>query len=431
MHNGSEIELHDSEVGRVAVPAEASREGRVPNATKSSANHQGVLGTSRPTSRQVFTALRLAFATFTLALSIPAFAEAPKEFAELRIKDTVYRDVRVISRNPASITVRHAGGIAQIQFKDMAPELQAQFGVVQNEVAAFEEQLRRQAEEAAARQARERAERAATAASRKAVVVIDSIAQAFATEPEIRSVDMRPRLRELELYVKDQGRAPSCAVYAVVSAMELQNYETTGRPEKLSEDYLVWATHQIAGSRARVVLDEDGTGVIDDAGFALVEVFQALGRYGIPTREAMERHLPERSGAADMPPALVQEALLRRGVVAYAVPGRDQAEIARNIVHVLNHGRPVILALRWPHQNASVGGLLSTQPPIEGYAHAVTIVGYSSASGRPEDLRFIFKNSWGPKWGAYGYGFADMGYMSKNLVGAAFLDIAVANAARN
>ncbi|HEY5552090.1 MAG TPA: C1 family peptidase [Opitutaceae bacterium] len=375
--------------------------------------------------------MRLAIAALALAFAIPASAEAPKEFAELRIKETVYRNVRVVSRNPASITVRHAGGIAQIQFKDMSPELQAQFSFVPEDVAAFEDQVRRQAEEAAARQAREREARAAAAASKTAVAVIDSIAQSFATLPEIRSVDMRPRLRELELFVKDQGRAPSCAVYAVVSAMELQNFEATGRPEKLSEAYLVWATHQIAGSRARVVLDEDGTGVIDDAGFSLLEVFQAVGKFGIPTHEALERHLGGQGGAIEMPPELIQEALVRRGVVAYQVPGRDNAEVARNILHVLNHGRPVILALRWPNANASQGGLLSSQEPIAGYAHAVTIVGYTSATGRPEDLRFIFKNSWGPKWGAYGYGFADMNYMSKNLLGAAFMDISVALQPRN
>lgn len=421
-----------SVIARLAQPAVAIHLAGLLRRALCAAPRNDKMGKSLD-SRRGISALsqRAALLTVSFALAIPALAEAPKEFAELRIKETVYRNVRVISRNPASITVRHAGGIAQIEFKDMTPELQAEFGVVPDEVAAFEEQLRRQAQEAAARQARERDERAAAAAAKTSVGVIESIAQSFATQPEIRSVDMRPRLRELELFVKDQGRAPSCAVYAVVSAIELQNYEVLGRPEKLSEEYLVWATHQIAGSRAPVVVDEDGAGVINDAGFSLLEVFQALGKFGIPTREALERHLAGRSGTVDMPPELIKEALARSGVVAYAVPGRDKAEVARNIVHVLNHGRPVILALQWPNTNATQGGLLSSQQPIAGYAHAVTVVGYSSDSGRPEDLRFIFKNSWGPKWGASGYGFADMGYMSKHLLGAAFLDIVATPQARN
>jgi len=208
-----------------------------------------------------------------------------------------------------------------------------------------------------------------------------------------------------------------------VSALELQNYEVTGRPQKLSEPYLVWATHQVAGARERVVLDEDGAGVLDDSGFSLIEVFQALNRFGIPTQEALERHLTGQSGVTTMPPALVQEAILRSGVIAYAVPGRDKAETARNIVHVLNNGLPVVLAIRWPHWRASQGGLLSSQEPIPSYAHAVTVVGYTCESGRLDDLRLIFKNSWGPKWGAFGYGFADMKYLSRNMIGAAFMDV--------
>lgn len=349
-------------------------------------------------------------------------AQGPNELPELQAKGTTYRNVRVISRNPSSITVRHSGGIAQILFKDMSPEVQAQFGFVADEMEAFEQGLRRQAEEAAARLKQELAARG----NRRASVGeqrIDRIAQSFETEPQLKGVDMRPRLRELELHVKDQGRSPSCSVFAVVSALELQNYEVTGRPQKLSEPYLVWATHQIAGARERVVVDQDGAGVLDDSGFSLIEVFHALNRFGIPTQEALERHLAGQSGVTAMPPALVQEAMLRSGVVAYAVPGRDKAAVARNIIHVLNNGLPVVLALRWPHWRSSQGGLLSSQEPIPSYAHAVTVVGYTSESGGSDDLRLIFKNSWGPKWGAFGYGFAEMKYLSQHLIGAAFMDV--------
>jgi len=38
--------------------------------------------------------------------------------------------------------------------------------------------------------------------------------------------------------------------------------------------------------------------------------------------------------------------------------------------------------------------------------HAVTLVGYKSATGRIEDAVFIFKNSYGVDWGQGGYGTA-------------------------
>ena len=350
-------------------------------------------------------------------------AEAPKEFAELRTKTAVYTDVRVISQNPSSITIRHSGGIAQIPFRDLSPELQQAFGYQPEEMEAFETQLRKQALVASALEARAAAKRAATAASHTEADKIDLIANSFATAPVLSGVDMRPKLRDLELYVKDQGRSPSCAVFAVVSALELQNYELMGQPEKLSEDYLVWATNQVTGARRRIVVDKDGAGEIDDAGYSLIDVFQALNRYGIPSDDEMKRFVSDRSQVRDMPKDLIASAQKRSGVIPYAVPGRDKAEMARNMVHVLNNGLPVITALRWPRQSATQGGLLSSQEPIPGYAHAVTVVGYSSETGKPEDLRFIFKNSWGPKWGATGYGFADMKYLAKNLIGAAFLEL--------
>lgn len=174
---------------------------------------------------------------------------------------------------------------------------------------------------------------------------------------------MRPRFKELEFFVKDQGRRPSCAVFAVVSALELQNAEIAGRAEKLSEEYLIWATLQMTGSRARIALDEEGVGVIDDAGFSLLEVLQALGRFGIPTQDALPNHLGPEAATVSMPQELIEKAKARRSVVAYAVPGRDSGEMARNIIHVLNNGVPVILAMKWPHSRAAQGGLLSSQEP--------------------------------------------------------------------
>lgn len=375
--------------------------------------------------RRGFSALSqfMVLLTVSLALALPAFAEAPKEFDELRIKETTYRNVRVISRNPASITVRHAGGIAQIQFKDMPAELQAAFGFAAEDVAAYEEQLRAQAQELADRKERERVQRAVTQIVQDAADRMDRVVRSFGTAPELKGADMRPRLRELELFVKDQGRSPSCAVYAVVSAIELQAYEINGRPEKYSELYLIWATIQGVGEREPVKLDAEGAGTIRDAGFSLAEVFHALNRFGIPTQESMTVAHGDATGVTEMPADLIVEARKRKGVIPYSVPGANPPEVALNMVHLLNNGLPVVVALRWPHPNATQGGLLSTQPPIENYAHAVTVVGYTCESGRSDGIRFIFKNSWGPKWGASGYGYVDMQYLSTNLLGAAFIDL--------
>ena len=85
---------------------------------------------------------------------------------------------------------------------------------------------------------------------------------------------------------------------------------------------------------------------------------------------------------------------------------------------------PVVVGLRWPHwRSLHPAPLLSGQTPREGRAHAVAIVGYVSEDGQPDNLRFIFKNSWGIRWGVGGSGFATIGYLHRNLLDAAVLEV--------
>src|SRR5207248_1129799 len=72
----------------------------------------------------------------------------------------------------------------------------------------------------------------AKAASQKAAnqSKIERLLQSFGQAPEVKSeVDLRHRFFDLGLAVKDQGPRPSCSVFAVVSALELQLAEETGQ----------------------------------------------------------------------------------------------------------------------------------------------------------------------------------------------------------
>ena len=67
--------------------------------------------------------------------------------------------------------------------------------------------------------------------------------------------------------------------------------------------------------------------------------------------------------------------------------------------------------------------LLPSDHDSPGSGHAVTIVGYENKTGAIKDTVFIFKNSWGVKWGAGGYGFASYDYLERNLAETALLEV--------
>ncbi|MBI3885417.1 MAG: hypothetical protein HY302_06775, partial [Opitutae bacterium] len=68
-------------------------------------------------------------------------------------------------------------------------------------------------------------------------------------------------------------------------------------------------------------------------------------------------------------------------------------------------------------------GYLSAQKPVPGAGHAVTLVGYQTATGRIEDAVFVFKNSWGAEWGQGGYGTVTYHYLNRHLHDAVILEV--------
>lgn len=382
----------------------------------------------KPIARTLFRRLFPAAFGLGLLLAGIALAEpaglAPYQqgscLAELTVGTTTYHDVVIRSISARTVMFVHRDGMASVLLRDLSPELQQRFGYDPAQerasdaaqAAALQERETREAAEARARAAA----RAAQSRSR-----FERVLQSFGRPAEVHrdGVDLRPRFRELGLYAKDQGRRPSCAVFAIVGAVEFIHAENTGRAEKFSEEYLTWATEKTI---ARPEADPALTGDDADAGFALSEVVTALRSYGIP----LESSLPNTRGPSlgsvkAPPPAVIREAQARTQGSIHFVPGRDNATRLNNIVIALDAGLPVPIGAGWPQFHNMRAALLKSQQPA--YNHAVTLVGYTCPSGRIEDTTFIFKNSWGPAWGANGYGFATYGYLLKYLQTAILLEI--------
>lgn len=363
---------------------------------------------------------------FAAAESAPAASAVGTTIAELTVKGVAYRDVRVMSVTASTLTVKHRGGLAQIPLRDLSPELQQQFGFDPQAALANEQQL---AAESAARLEAQRQIASATArpgAAERGSTAVERVLRRFGTPAEWGRVDLRPKYREWELFTKDQGYRPSCSVFSVVNALEFQNALLTGRPEKLSEEYLIWATRRTLGFAAGAHGPDSDAG-FDDAGFALIEVVGALRTYGICLQSEMPnmRGLPMSRIEAPQP-EVIRSARERRQVFTHPVPGRDNTVRIENIVHALNEEVPVVIGIRWPKMRTLKGALISTQTPIPGYSHAITLVGYYNDSGVPDETRFIFRNSWGMSWGAGGCGFVELRYLREHLVDCVILEVRAA-----
>jgi len=354
---------------------------------------------------------------------------AGSQLDQLMVGTTAYTHVTIRSISPRSIMITHDGGMKSLLLRDLSPELQQRLGY--NPEADRAQEATAKAGQAAAEQQQkahiEAAKKNRQTSRTQSNSKIDQLMSSFGQAPEIRTeVDLRPKFSELGLWVKSQGYRPSCAVFAIVSALEFQSAESNGTATRFSEEYLVWATrkslHRAPLQQALVDNSSDDLRG-GDAGFALEEVATALRTYGIPPLDVVPNRF---SGAVNEPtPEIIEQARNARHVVVNNIPGREGATLVANVIHTLNAGIPVPVGMRWAMggQNWWRSGYLNEQPAFEDKGHAVTIVGYKSPTGRIEDTVFTFKNSWGLEWGKNGYGFATYKYLSRNLHTAVLLEV--------
>ncbi len=267
--------------------------------------------------------------TLVLALLfVPCFlleAEVGARFDTLTVAGTTYYRVKVTRISPSSITIFHSRGMTQVMLEDLSQDLQERFGFDPDRARKYEGEI--EARNDAARKARVTAkakQRKSSGSNDK----VEEILGRFGSSPELTErIDLRPQFRGLELITKSQGRRPSCSVFAVVSALEFQNSKVNGEAEKLSEEYLIWATRRTLGqTQASLAFGpspiDDHTSPGDaDAGFNLLEVVQALRTYGIPLSDQM----PNTYGKAmakipDPSQELIAKAKGRRKVYSYVEP---------------------------------------------------------------------------------------------------------------
>jgi len=363
------------------------------------------------------------------AADVPARLVAGCKLDSLTVGTTTFQDVLVRSVSARSVMITYDGGMKSILLRELPPELQQRFGY-DPEADRAQETTATVGQAKAEKQQQNRLEalrnrQVSSGGAGQGLSKIDQLLRSFGQTPDLaEAVDLRPHFNELGLWVKDQGHRPSCAVFAIVSALEYQSAEASGNPERFSEEYLYWATSKFLNRQNTDNMTGTGGSGEDqsDSGFTLDEVATALRTYGIPRRDRMSNQLAGKARAS-IPDGLVAEARQNNRTSVHAIPGHDGATLATNIILALNQGIPVPIGMLWPDAHAWRINYLDTQPTALNRRHAVTVVGYKCKTGRIEDTVFIFKNSWGPYWGQGGYGSVTYAYLSKCLSSAVVLEV--------
>lgn len=338
--------------------------------------------------------------------------------ADWKIGDQIYQDVQVKQVTPRAVIIQHRGGISQILLADLPPDAQKQFGYDPQAAMAEKERIEREHAAAMERSEEIRESLSQTPESIRKTRGVEALKQAFQRPARIHDeMDLRPRMRELGLFTKSQGRRPSCSVFAVVGALEYQA-ALAGLPTQFSEEYAIWATRQYLANMKGGAYSVYGEG---DAGFALTQVFNAIGQYGIVPQEAMPNTFGTGMDSISAPSVdLVEQARSAVNLRVLRVDASDPNTTINRLTHCLNRGLPVVVGVAWPHENTlRAAPMISGQTPV--FMHAVTLVGYRSDPGG-ENQRFVFKNSWGPQWGAGGYGWITAEYLKQHLQAAYVLD---------
>jgi Papain family cysteine protease len=370
----------------------------------------------------------LLLAAWLLAVGLPVLraGDAPVKpgatFESLVVGKNTYRHVKVLSISAHTIMIVHSGGMTSVHLRDLSPEWQARFGY---DPAAEPPEFSTPAPVAAP-------SRPAAAPHSTPIAVRETasrfvyLGKQFGQPAEIKpEVDLRPLFFQLELSPKNQGRRPSCSVFAIVSALEFQNAQLTGHAQKFSEEYLIWATRKITKRTAPSLANSDDFVRENfDEGFSLSEVIEAIHVYGVPLQQSLPNTFGRKMEDIEDPPeAVIDEARSHEKVYAFVLPGHDSATRINNLVQSLNAGIPVTIGIGWPNYRSLRNGYLGGQVPMKDKAHAVTVVGYKSDTGHIENTYFIFKNSYGVEWGQGGYGTISYKYLTDYLYDAVLLEV--------
>jgi hypothetical protein len=226
------------------------------------------------------------------------------------------------------------------------------------------------------------------------VFVVFSAAPARPQAPLPASADLTPEFTRFGLIPQNQG-ADTCSLHAIASLAEFELAKRdTGPEHQRSAEFLIWAANK-ATKKGH-----------DQAMF--YEAVFGLNRLGICRESLMPEAASDKVRHPPSPAALANAKQASNRWKAHWIKRWDLKRPLddgqmKAIKEALAHGHPVASGLRWPKALKGYE-LIAAPPPIAVEdGHSIALVGYVDAAGK-NGGKFLFRNSWGPKWGKGGYG---------------------------
>ena len=209
------------------------------------------------------------------------------------------------------------------------------------------------------------------------------------------TVSLIPLYEKLELAVKDQGHRGSCEVFAMLDVLEF-HLAKRGQKINVSEQFAMWAANKASHkyeSGSRGFDPQDIVDGIKQYGIARDELmpYKATGGIGRPTKETLADAATRKNAALTL----------------FLSTNREKREKAtintiKSICGSIKEENPVAIGAAWPHDGKLDQKGFLKEPGIKP-GHAVVLVGYAVDKKYPGGGYFIFRNSWGKKYGENGY----------------------------
>lgn len=234
-----------------------------------------------------------------------------------------------------------------------------------------------------------------------------------------QSIDLRSKIGEYGLKVRDQAPRGTCTIFATTFLIEyFKSRETNAKNLGFSEEYLNSVANRVTGNSS--------DGAFFDEAISGFEEFGIVSERSSPYKTVFDPKYLMGNDAATL--ALLKLGKANRGYegtvsisenVPNGLPGLSDAQFVA-LLNELDRGNPVAIGHAGDASNNTTtvklaNGFtaydnLNINNLINPYAHTVPLVGYQIDRKIPGGGYFVFRNSGGESWGDKGYRYMTFRY---------------------